>query len=96
MSDRITNNMLSAKVEYINKRLNRPVAGWQKDDKDQWSSLVGHIMIDHYSPGDNPYQWKLTEYANDCGGQNDWTNYRMTRKEFYAYLVGIIDGLERK
>ena len=93
--DRITNNILSSKVEYINKRLNRPVAGWKNDDSGKWSSLEGHIMIDHYNPGDNPYQWKLTEYANTDGGQRDWTNYRMTRKEFYAYLIGIIEGLER-
>jgi hypothetical protein len=81
---RITNQELQVRVDYLNRKLNR--------DPKPYS--IGHIDIDHYAPGDNPYQYKLVEVMNESGGIHEWTSYRMTRAEFYAYLNGLCDGLD--
>lgn len=91
--DKITTNQLQHKVDYIAKMLSRPTIGWKKVDGQNIAN-IGYLFIDHYNPGDNPYQFKLAELMNESGGEHDWTNYRMTRKEFYAYLTGICDGLD--
>ena len=82
---RITKAELESRVNYIAKKLDRP----------KEYNQIGHLFIDHYNPGGNPYTYKLAEIANENLGEHDWTNYRMTIREFYAYLNGIIDGLER-
>ena len=85
MTNRISNRELQTRVDWINIALKR----------NHQRYAIGNIFIDHYSPGDNPYQYKLTEVMNEAGGLHDWTNYRMTRKEFYAYLNGIIEGIDK-
>jgi len=75
----ITNQELNVRVKYLNRILKR-------DDTNE-------IFIDKYQPGDSRYIYKLAEISGL--GQSDWTNYRLTKSEFYAYLNGIIDGLER-
>jgi hypothetical protein len=55
---------------------------------------IGRVYIDRYSPGRNPYQYKLSEYIDIFGAVHEWTGYRMTRQEFYAYLNGLISGIE--
>lgn len=94
MSERITRKLLQVRVNYIAKRLNRPATMSTVDESGQRTANIGYLFIDHYNPGDNPYQYKLAEICNDGYAEHDWTNYRMTGKEFYAYLNGIIDGLE--
>ena len=94
MSERVSNKQLAYMVQFINKKLNRPAEPSYKDDAGHWCANVGHIFIDHYNPGGNPYSWKLAEYSTETGGEHDWTVYRMTLKEFYAYLKGITQALE--
>lgn len=51
------------------------------------------FFIDHYSPGGNPYTYHLAE-TTEGGGERPTTNYRMTAREFKAYLNGIIDTVD--
>lgn len=92
MTDRITRKQLDWKVAYINEQLGRPDTAWTKTDNGITPN-IGHIFIDHYSPGGNPYTYKLAEMMEN-GGERDWTNYRMKLQEFAAYLNGIIAILE--
>ena len=79
---RVTNQDLQTKVAFLNKVMGKP--------SDPYAP--GHLNIDHYNPGDNPYQYKLVEMM-DNGGLHEWTSYRMTKSEFNQYLAGLIEGL---
>jgi hypothetical protein len=82
MADRITNQEINVRVAYIARKLHRPTSG------------IGSIYVDRYSPGYNPYQYKLAEIIDSYGAVHEWTSYRMTRKEFYAYLNGLCAGID--
>ena len=79
---RITRKELEVKVDYINHATIRPA-----------ENVIGHIAIDHYSPGMNPYQYKLVKIMEN-GGVSELTSCRMTIREFYSYLNGIVTGLD--
>lgn len=89
--DRITKKQLQTKVDYINRILNRPDS--YMDENRQLNK--GHLFIDRHNPGDNTRIYQLTELGDNFS-ESPWINYRMTIREFNAYLTGIIDGLERE
>ena len=92
MTNRITKKQLQFKMDYIIRNLDRPVSYWDADQ----NINVGHIHIDYYNPGGNPYAYQIAEIININGGVRNWTNYRMTVREFDAYLTGIVQALELK
>lgn len=58
--------------------------------------LNRNFKIDHYNPGSNPYTYRLVEDRwNGGSGERDVHNYRMTAKEFNAYLNGMIDCIDQ-
>lgn len=89
--NRITKKQLQTKVNYINHILNRPDSYMDENR----NPCKGHIFIDKHNPGDKTKIYKLAELGDNFS-ESDWTNYRMTIREFYIYLTGIIDGLERE
>lgn len=47
------------------------------------------LYIDDYAPESNPYRYQLVQHLEH--GEHLLTNYRMTAREFKAYLNGMID-----
>ena len=54
------------------------------------------LTIDKYAPGGNPYQYRLSVVSTKGGAEYQLTHERMTKNEFYYYMQGAIDALDKR
>jgi hypothetical protein len=90
--DRITNKQLENQLDIINQLTTGSTAthafGPDKHAP-RWKAIPGACAIDQSYGG-----VKLVRYSNERGGQGEITPYRLTKRELYYVMQGIINMLE--
>src|ERR1700732_4152456 len=95
---RITKAMLQARVDRLNKVLNRPAEGWTRiknAEKGQpnMRANVGHFILDTSSPGDGWTRYTLASIVSVGGGEH-CESACLNAQEMWAYLRGVFDVLD--
>jgi hypothetical protein len=95
-SNRVTKAFLQARVDRLNKILNRPANGWtrtEKNGKTELTANIGHFLPEVWAPGDGWTRYKLAVIMSAGGGENNVTN-NLTAQEMSVYLQGVFDVLD--
>mgnify|MGYP003653923449 CR=1 FL=1 len=90
--ERITNKQLENQLDIINQITTGSTAAHTfGPDKNapRWRAIPGAYAIDQSYGG-----VKLVRYSNEGGGQSEITPYRLTKRELYFVMQGIINTLE--
>lgn len=95
---RVTEKFLQARVDRLNKMLNRPATAWTRIENAQsgqpnMRGNVGHFMLDKWAPGDGWTRYKLAVMLSTGGGENN-VSQNCTAQEMSAYLQGVFDVLD--
>ena len=91
--DRVTNKQLENQLDIINQITNGSTAAHTfGPDKNapRWRAIPGAYAIDQSYGG-----VKLVRYSNEGGGQSEITPYRLSKRELYYVMQGIINTLNQ-
>ena len=89
MSYRITEDMLKAKVEELNKLLGRPETAYTKQIGSGAKSNIGNIHVSYAYGGA-----ELHEMMNDWGGVNTLSRGGyVSKRELYAQVSAMVTGI---
>lgn len=89
--ERITNKHLENQLDTINQLTTGSTAAHTfEPDKytSRWKAIPGAYAIDQSNGG-----VKLVRYSNEGGGQSEITPYRLTKRELYLVMQGIVNTL---
>jgi hypothetical protein len=98
-TNRITRSFLQARVDRLNKVLNRPATAWTRLPADTkfkplvMRANVGHFQLDSNSPGDGWTRYTLSLIVSEGGGETNCSRC-LTASEMSAYLQGVFDVLD--
>ena len=90
--NRVTNKQLENQLDTPNQLTTGSTAAHNfGPDKHtpRWRAIPGAYAIDQSYGG-----VKLVRYSNESGGQGEITPYRLTKRELYFVMQGIINTLE--
>jgi len=90
--NRVTNKQLENQLDIINQITTGSTAAHTfGPDKNtpRWRAIPGAYAIDQAYGG-----VKLVRYSNASGGQGEITPYRLSKRELYYVMQGIINTLE--
>ena len=91
--NRITNKQLENQLDIINQITTGSAAAHTfGPDKNapRWRAIPGAYAIDQSYGG-----VKLVRYSNEGGGQSEITPYRLSKRELYYVMQGIINTLNQ-
>lgn len=84
----ITKRHLQAKVDTLNKMLDRPATAFTRSADGNLRGNVGHFSLDYAYGG-----VRLVEMTNEQGGEHDVLHYRGTKREMAAMIDAVIAGV---
>jgi len=87
MRDRINQDMLEKRCNYLNKITGNPKAPWTRKDG-KTTGNIGNYHIDMAYGG-----CKVVQMDNECGGITNVTCGFNTKRETYDLLNSFIDGI---
>ena len=86
---RITNNMLNSKIEYLNQISGNPVTPWNQDDGKMQANIGNYHLSGAYG-GVN-----LHQMMNDGGGiHSTFSCGHIPKRELYEKLCAFVSGYE--
>ncbi len=88
----ITKTYLRHRVDLLNKRLDRPAAGWTCIDG-KLTGNISHLVLEDMSPGDGWTRYRLVEITNTGGGESN-RSPSCNAAEMSAFLDGVETGFE--
>ena len=90
--ERVTRKQLETLVATINRLTGSPESYWTSEDPSSRSIAIGHYRLDKNLGG-----WCLERTCNASGGaSNVGHEYRMTARECWFMLRGMVAVLERR
>lgn len=89
MTYRITDKMLQARVDYLNKITGSPATAYTKTDKGMKAN-IGHFHIDHAYGGVS-----LERMMSEGGGVESISDLgHITKRELFNWITAYISGIQ--
>jgi hypothetical protein len=89
---RVTRQALRARVEQLNKILNRPAEAYTTNEKGRiLHANAGHFILEVNAPGDGWTRYTLAMMLESSGETN--VSPCLNGQEMWAYLRGVFDVL---
>lgn len=90
MSNRITEKMLQARIDYLNKITNSPMESYSKDEQGRYRANIGNFHLSHAYGGVCIHRMTNTGGGVIC----PLGRYHAPKREAYEALNAFIAGIE--